>query len=352
MSFSDKILSWYKIHQRDLPWRNTSDPYRIYLSEIILQQTRINQGIDYYYKFVENFPDVESLANASEDEIMSLWQGLGYYSRARNLHATAKIIVNNYNGKFPESFDELLKLKGVGRYTAAAIASIAFNIPVAVVDGNVIRLISRFFGIQEPVDKNAVKKQIEKVADEMIDPAYPAFFNQAMMEVGAMVCKPLNPDCDRCPLSDECYARINNLQAVIPKKEKQVKIKKRYFHYLFTYYRDKGEVFLLSEKRTGKDIWQNLYQLPLIESASIYLPHSHDVYQYFKERIEGFRVNIPVVHLTHLLTHQKIFSWFYAVESPQFDVQNTQYQWVSLDEFRKMGKPVLITRFLDSFFKD
>ncbi|MFW5777797.1 MAG: A/G-specific adenine glycosylase [Bacteroidota bacterium] len=347
MKFSEKLLIWFKKNQRNLPWRNTHDPYKIWLSEIILQQTRIGQGIVYYNKFLEKFPDIYQLARASEDQVLATWQGLGYYSRARNLHHTAKNIVDNYQGEFPTTYHELLKLKGVGKYTAAAIASIAFNKAVAVVDGNVLRLICRYFGIDKPIDRLSVSKHIESIANELIDPDHPSAFNQAMMDMGATVCKPKTPSCQICPFLGECFAQKNGLQSRIPFKEKKVKVKKRFFHFFFIYHQTENKLVICVEKRTGNDIWKNLYQFPLIEtpdndlpSGNVYLKALSDSGE--KICMEGFSLTFK-----HILTHQLIEAFFHKIP-----VNNTGFamppgvQWVDYDTFEHMGKPVLINRFL------
>ena len=230
--FSEKIIAWYDQNKRDLPWRNTKDAYLIWLSEIILQQTRVDQGMDYYLKFAKEFPTVKHLAKADNEKVMKLWQGLGYYSRARNLHTTAKIISEKYHGKFPDEYSDILSLKGVGNYTAAAIASFAFNKPYAVVDGNVYRVLARVFGIESPIDSTQGKKEFETLATELLDRKKPASHNQAIMELGALQCKPVNPDCSICALNTMCFAyskkRINEL----PVKAKKTKVRNRYFNYI------------------------------------------------------------------------------------------------------------------------
>lgn len=258
----DQIYYWYSKNKRELPWRTTNDPYKIWISEIILQQTRVAQGTDYYLRFIEHFPNVKKLAEAHEDEVLKLWQGLGYYSRARNLHAAAKYICKELNGKFPETYDGIIKLKGAGPYTAAAIASIAFELPFPAIDGNIYRVLSRYFGISTPVDSEKGKKQIEKIAKEIMPQKNAGFHNQALMEFGALQCIPKSPDCNNCPLQISCYAAIHKKTAVLPVKGKRIKQTERFFYYYYIIYN--GFTFL--EKRTKNDIWKNLYQLPLFES--------------------------------------------------------------------------------------
>ncbi len=249
-----------------MPWRETSDPYCIWLSEIMLQQTRIEQGLPYYLAFTNAYPSIFDLANASEEEVLKLWQGLGYYSRARNLHATAKYIAFELNGKFPETYEGLLKLKGVGDYTASAIASISYNEPVAVVDGNVYRVLSRYFDIDTPINSTAGIKEFKLLAKELLDKEDPATYNQAIMEFGALQCKPQSPLCNTCPLSASCLALKNNKISMLPVKLKKGKIKKRYFNYL-VFQSEENKTIL--EKRSGKGIWEGLYQFPLIETDGL-----------------------------------------------------------------------------------
>ncbi len=263
MDFSDRILSWYRIHRRELPWRKTRDPYRIWLSEIMLQQTRVAQGLPYYLKFTERFPKVEDLAAASEEEVLKLWQGLGYYSRARNLHATARSIASDYQGHFPDSYRGLLKLKGVGPYTAAAIASICYDLPHPVVDGNVYRVLSRYFGVELPINSTEGIRYFADLAGEVIDRDRPGQYNQALMEFGALQCVPQNPDCDSCPLSGSCQALARNLVSNLPKKAPKKKARVRIFNYLMPV---DPEFHTRLVKRNGRGIWQGLFEFPLIET--------------------------------------------------------------------------------------
>ena len=266
MKFSKALVSWYLQNKRDLPWRETTNPYCIWLSEIILQQTRVDQGLAYYLKFVKNFPTVFDLARADEEEILKLWQGLGYYSRARNLHTSAKYIIDELEGVFPTNYKSLLKLKGVGDYTASAIASICFDEPTAVVDGNVYRVLARYFGIATPINSTSGIKEFKKLAQELIDVKNPANHNQAIMEFGARMCKPQNPDCTICPLNDSCIALQKKEVKNLPIKDKKVKVRKRYFNYLVVITSDKKTIL---RKREGKGIWQNLYEFPLIETQVV-----------------------------------------------------------------------------------
>ncbi|WP_163707927.1 A/G-specific adenine glycosylase [Mangrovibacterium lignilyticum] len=258
-----KLRRWYEQNKRHLPWRETSDPYIIWLSEIILQQTRIDQGLAYFKRFVENYPTVEKLAEATEDEVLKLWQGLGYYSRARNLHYTAKTISTVYNGNFPSDYKEILSLKGVGEYTAAAVASISFNLPHAVVDGNVYRVLSRLFGIDTPIDSTEGRKQFNELANEILNQKNPGDHNQAMMEFGALQCTPKKPKCGDCIFNDWCLALKENIVDQLPVKKGKIKIKHRYFNYLLL----SNGTSAYIQKRTANDIWQNLYEFPMIETS-------------------------------------------------------------------------------------
>ncbi len=261
-NFSRPLLRWYAANRRDLPWRKTKDPYKIWLSEIILQQTRVNQGLPYYLKFVKKFPDVHSLARAELRTVLKLWQGLGYYSRARNLHTAARFIVKDLNGKFPSSYSELINLKGVGQYTASAISSIAFNEKRVVVDGNVERVLSRYFGIKENIHSPGGKKNFYALATELMARHSPSEFNQAMMEFGALQCVPVSPSCSLCPLRANCVAYASNKVSKFPVKKVKPKIRNRYFDYFII---SEGNTVYL-RKRTTSDIWKSLYDFPLVES--------------------------------------------------------------------------------------
>ena len=259
---SDKIINWYKENKRDLPWRNTKNPYKIWISEIILQQTRVAQGYDYYCRFIERFPDFQTLADADEDEVMKYWQGLGYYSRARNLHEAARSIARE--GAFPDTYAEVRKMKGVGDYTAAAICSFAYDMPCAVVDGNVYRVISRWMGVEEPIDTNSGKKLFAELADELLDKAQPALYNQAIMDFGALQCVPSLPSCLFCPLSDSCVALQKGIVDELPCKKHKTKVSNRYFHYFYV----RAGAYTYIYKRGAGDIWHNLYEFPLIETEA------------------------------------------------------------------------------------
>ncbi|MDP5122125.1 MAG: A/G-specific adenine glycosylase, partial [Spirosomaceae bacterium] len=262
LTFSKKIIPWFEQHQRNLPWRHTQDPYAIWLSEIILQQTRVAQGLPYYNRFLSHLPTIQDFANAPQEEILRLWQGLGYYSRARNMHATAKVIIEKYDGTFPDNYNELVKLKGIGPYTGAAIASFAFGEAVPVVDGNVFRVLSRVFGIETDIAASSARKEFTELAETLIPQDSPAAFNQAIMEFGALQCTPHQPNCMFCPLQDTCYAFQHEAQGVLPVKLKKTKVRNRYFNYFAV---QQDEHFLMN-KRAENDIWSGLYEFYLVET--------------------------------------------------------------------------------------
>jgi A/G-specific adenine glycosylase len=304
MLISSILKNWYLQNKRDLPWRQTRNPYYIWISEVILQQTRVNQGLSYYFKFIEQFSDIKTLAHAKAEDVYKVWQGLGYYSRARNLHEGAMFVHQNYQGSLPGSYDELLTIKGIGEYTAAAIASIAFNLPYAAIDGNVHRVITRIYGITDAVNTAEGRKKIRKSADELLDHENPGQFNQAIMEFGALQCVPKSPNCNLCPVASFCYALQHNMVQQLPFKIKNSKITTRFFTYI--YIEHNGCTFI--KKRDKKDIWQGLYELPLIETKSKYsfeeLLHTKEWLAFFKN------VNVYIIgngkRYKHQLTHQTI----------------------------------------------
>ena len=307
--FARLLIEWYHEHKRDLPWRNTNDPYLIWISEIILQQTRVAQGYAYYQRFIERFPNLESLAASEENEVLKYWQGLGYYSRARNLHQAAISV----NGVFPVKYEDILKLKGVGTYTAAAICSFAYNQPHAVVDGNVYRVLSRFFGINEPIDSGKGKKIFASLAHDLLDKVQPALYNQAIMDFGALQCTPLSPDCTVCPFKNRCFAFNHNMVSSLPIKQNKTKTSERFFYYLLI--RDNGNIYL--NKRTENDIWKNLYELPLIESNTALAVDDFIRKQEFASIFkEGSVVNVRLLNKTkHVLSHRIIYADFYELEA-------------------------------------
>lgn len=311
--FSTELIRWYRRNKRDLPWRDHKDPYRIWLSEIILQQTQVAQGLAYYLKFTETYPQVNALAKASEDEVLKLWQGLGYYSRARNLHAAAKHIHEQFKGVFPVSYPDIRALKGVGDYTAAAIASFAYNQPYAVVDGNVYRLLSRVFGIETPIDSTAAKKEFQELANSLLNKKNPAEHNQAIMEFGSQYCRPVNPDCSHCVLKHKCLAFQTGKVGLLPIKAKKTKIRKRFFNYVVL--ADPQQNITL-HRRGGNDIWQGLYEFCLIETAQETSPEAFAASAAFKQ-LSGKKYELLHVSKSykHVLSHQHLHARFYVVKT-------------------------------------
>ncbi len=333
------IANWYRQNARSLPWRNTKNAYFIWLSEIILQQTRVNQGLSYFLKFQNNYPTIKHLAEASEQQVLSDWQGLGYYSRARNLHFTAKIVANDFNGVFPNSFEEIKKLKGIGDYTASAIASFAFDLPHAVVDGNVFRVISRLYDIETPIDSSEGKKIFDSLAKELLDVNAPALHNQAIMEFGALQCVPVNPNCEICPLTAQCLAFKNKTIAERPQKRGKIVPKNRYFHFL--QFNDGKNILL--EKRTDKDIWQHLFQFPLIETDN--LSELEDIKLQLIERFKIAPISVSK-QIKHILTHQRIYAHVWRFES--FPKENELADnWVKVNQNDLINYP--IPRLLDRY---
>ncbi|MCL6273993.1 A/G-specific adenine glycosylase [Muricauda sp. 2012CJ35-5] len=342
MSFSQIILEWYGVHKRDLPWRTTINPYNIWLSEIMLQQTRVAQGIPYYNKFLEAFPTVHDLARAPEEKVLKLWQGLGYYSRARNLHTTAKIIVDTYSGEFPTTYKEVLTLKGIGDYTASAIVSICFNQPEPVVDGNVYRVLARYFGVDMPINSTSGIKYFKSLAREVMDIENIRDYNQGIMEFGAIQCAPKSPDCDVCPLNHACVALKEDRVRELPVKLKKAKIKSRYFNYL-VFIDEHGKT--LWEQRKGKGIWQNMYQFPLMETDQ-----SVDVSKIRELAVKNIGVDVGRVTLyntdviIHKLSHQHLYTQFWVLESTT--PLTNGISWQSIFDF---PVPVLISDFIKTF---
>ena len=339
--FAREIEKWYNQNGRLLPWRETRDPYRIWISEIILQQTRVVQGMDYYHRFLERFPNVEDLAAASEDEVLKLWQGLGYYSRARNLYAAAKQIVEM--GHFPDTYEEIRRLRGVGDYTAAAIASISFGLPQAVLDGNVYRVLSRYLGIDTPIDTTSGHKVFRALADEMLDVAHPALYNQAIMDFGALQCTPQNPLCMYCPLHESCVALTEGKVDMLPIKSHKTKVRDRYFCYLYIETTD-GEVLI--QRRGAGDIWQGLYQLPLIESSEG--PVSYDE---MAKKYPG--CTLVVQGMTHQLSHQLLHAeCYHFIVSDRSKDYLPEGQWIKRDELESFAMPKLLLRIIEKVFSE
>ena len=352
-NLAKNLIKWYRLNARDLPWRHSRDPYKIWLSEIILQQTRVNQGLPYYLNFSKNFPTLNSLAEAPEEHILRSWQGLGYYSRARNLQKCAKLIVNDLDGKFPENYEELKQLPGIGPYTAAAIASIAFKKPVAAIDGNALRVFTRLWGIAEDISKNGTINLIRDKANHLIPEDSPADFNQGVMELGATICLPKSPKCNICPLVDDCHAFKNKEQDLLPVKRSKVKIRNRYFNYFII---RKGESIALF-LRTGKDIWKGLYDFYLVESEALFDP-AEITNPFITDYLNhGAQIDIHGPDVKHILSHQVIYCRFFEVElnekmlmepNPESPVLNFYSQKEVLD----LPKPVLVNNFLNYYYSN
>jgi A/G-specific adenine glycosylase len=336
-----KLLAWYSVNKRNLPWREDPKPYNIWLAEIVFQQTRIDQGLSYYERLLEKFPNVYLLADAEEKEVLKVWEGLGYYSRARNLHASAKIIKEEYSGDFPSDYKNILALKGVGPYTAAAIASIAFKLPYPAIDGNVLRLISRLFAIEEAIDLPSTRKQIEAILEQMIVKDEPGDFNQAMMEMGALICKAQSPLCEHCPVSEHCLAYEKGLQSSIPFKKNKVKVGSVYMNYLVFHDRDS---LLIERRREG--IWKGLYQFPVIESELKL--EDRAIMEELKKMTEKEVSGVLKSDLyKHILSHRIVHAQFFLIEVSDLD-QFKGYLRIKKESLSEFPMPQLINRFLSS----
>ncbi len=349
-NISEILLNWYNINKRDLPWRETKDPYFIWVSEIILQQTRVNQGLSYYFKFTEAFPDVTSLAESDPEKVMKIWQGLGYYNRAINMITAAKMVKTRFNGSFPNNYDSLLSLKGIGKYTAAAIASISGNEPAATVDGNVIRVLSRLFGINNTNSKEFDSK-IHKKANEILSKENPGDHNQAIMEFGALHCVPTNPSCSECILKELCFAFQHNRVSEYPPKKVKVKKKTRYFHFLVVSCKQQTYV----QKRGKNNIWPDLYQFPMVETEN--KSNQKAVLKMFESLL-----SIPIEKLAisklsggfhHLLTHQIIKGEFYLLElSPEVRLPDTIFLKINKKDIKKLAFPKPLISFIEKYKMD
>jgi A/G-specific adenine glycosylase len=348
MIISDLLLQWYKNNKRDLPWRNTQDPYSIWISEIILQQTRVAQGLPYYTKFINAFPTINEFSNASEDEILKLWQGLGYYSRARNMHKAAKYIVQNHQSTFPNNITDLLKIPGIGKYTANAIGSMAFDLKVVVVDGNVYRVISRLLAIDEDISKNSTYSTFYSAALQLMNNASPAEFNQAMMELGALICTPKSPNCAICPLQILCIANSKHMQTAFPVNLKKVKIKNRYFNYVVLIANNRTLVY----QRTNNDIWKNLWEFPLFETPNP-ITNPIEIIALINENVvkNANLVFKESVNFKHVLTHQNIFATFWVFTTTKVNPLEDKYELVEIDEINiKFALSRLTDKFISSYF--
>lgn len=332
-------MRWSEENPREMPWTGTKDPYLIWLSEIILQQTRVAQGWSYFLKFKKEFPTIHKMAAAEEDKILRLWQGLGYYSRARNMHTTSKYISDELNGVFPKTPEELVKLKGVGPYTAAAIASFAFDHPTAVLDGNVFRLLARLFEIHHPIDSTSGKKLFQNLANQLHAAKHSALYNQAIMNFGATICTPKKPNCEICPFSNPCYALANDSIHLLPFKEKKIKKTTRHFNYLLLHTDDK----ILIRQRVEKDIWNGLYEIPLHEASQFHPPNK--LLDIFYPKVKGVEPSDFETYAgkKHLLTHQTILSKMHVLHlSKEWKIPEKDFHWIPKAELNKFAFPKLL----------
>lgn len=350
---SDKLISnllqdWYEHHRRSLPWRDSKDPYAIWVSEIILQQTRVSQGHDYFLRFMEKFPDIKSLARAPEDEVLKAWQGLGYYSRARNLHTAARQVMEKFDGVFPSSYNDILSLKGVGEYTAAAVASIVFGLPYPVVDGNVYRVLSRLFAIEEPIDSTSGRKLFTETATSILDQQDPGNHNQAIMELGALICTPRLPKCPDCPLQAVCLAFERKNVSDLPVKKGKTIQKVRYFNYF--HIEQNGYTYI--KKRERSDIWKNLYEFPIIETGEqsdlLMLQADLRLSALFQPVGEIFFQH--KLRLRHVLSHQIIHADFYRVELNEQEISDLEQEFIKITSASISEYPVsrLIHKYLET----
>jgi A/G-specific adenine glycosylase len=352
MFFSNKLLHWYdNAEKRDLPWKKNADPYHIWLSEIMLQQTRVEQGTPYFIKFTATYRNITELANAPEDEILKLWQGLGYYARARNMHFSAKTVRDKYEGIFPSEYEQIRALKGIGDYSAAAIASFAFGLPYAVVDGNVYRVLSRFFGIETPIDSAEGKKIFQQLASELLNKNRPGDYNQAIMDFGATLCKPTNPLCSECPLATNCKALKNKKIDVLPVKGKKMTKRKRFFYY-FVWKSPEGKTII--RKRGKGDIWAGLYDFPLIETEkeeSFLILQQSDFWKTWVKdtAIEKKSVKFSTTY-RQLLTHQNILAIFVEISGkiPAYFFENTDYKSIDIVNLFDFALPKTIQGYLEN----
>lgn len=349
MTFQEEIIRWYSSHKRALPWRDTTDAYVIWLSEIILQQTRVEQGLPYFNRFLEAYPDVADFAAASEEQVLKLWQGLGYYSRGRNMLFTARQIVELHGGVFPVSYLELIKLKGIGEYTAAAISSFSSGEAQAVLDGNVFRVLSRYFGIDTPINSSEGKKQFSELAQSLMIADNAALYNQAIMEFGALQCKPKSPNCEVCPVQLSCFAKNNSLISVLPVKLKKIKIRIRYINYFVCKYEDN----VLVNQRTETDIWQNLYDFPRLEMDLAVHTGDENFIRLVKQMFGEDVVVRPLLQMKHLLTHQIIYVQFFALDNYiiNFNI-SAEKKWVSWADLDQLPQPKVLTKFINFYFNE
>lgn len=349
--FTKSLLRWFETEKRDLPWKATRDPYKIWISEIILQQTRVAQGLPYYERFIKKFPTVKKLAGAPLDEVLKMWEGLGYYSRARNLHFTAKLITEKYGDRFPDTYDEVLALKGIGTYTAAAIMSFAFQQAYPVIDGNVKRVVARYLGLHEPADLPATQKRMMEWLKEKIPSSQADDFNQAMLDLGATVCTPQNPLCRQCPVAEACTAMRLNLQSILPVRSKLVKKRDRFFHY-FVILNPAGQILI--EQRKDKDIWQGLYQFPMLETDTDRALKKTELAQFLSplgiDAQNAGPLSIEVAKKPHILTHQSIYTKFYTIvlDKNILKISNEHIFFVDRGKLSNFAFPRVLHKVLES----
>ena len=332
-----EIINWYEFNKRDLPWRNTTNPYNIWISEIMLQQTQVVTVIDYYHRFINSFPTIKDLALASEQEVLNHWQGLGYYSRARNLHQAAKSVMDDFNGIFLSLFDDILKLKGIGVYTASAIAAFAFNLPRAAVDGNVYRVLSRLFGVYELTNSPKGKKIFQSLADDLMANAEPHIYNQAIIEFGALQCTAKRPKCEDCPLQVQCFAFINKAQNSLPAKKKSIKLTDRYFYYLYI---NSEEYFLLQQRGDG-DIWRKMFEFPLIEADNKIDLVDLILTETWSSLFHDIKIEVKdqLATKVHKLSHQNLYIEFISVKVDR-DSMNKFSSVVCIDKEESTDYPL------------
>ena len=341
MSWTQTLLHWYDENKRDFPWRGDQDPYRVWLSEVIMQQTRVEQGTPYFERFIADFPTLESLAQAHEEEVLKLWQGLGYYSRARNLLAAARWMVEENKGEFPNHFKGLLQLKGVGDYTASAISSICFNEAQAVVDGNVYRFLSRYFGIATPIDHSSAFREFKALAQQLMGSSSPGEFNQALMEFGALQCTPKQPQCQHCPFQADCVAFSQGKVAMFPIKKKKLKQRKRFFNYLI-FVTPSGNTFL--QQRVHKDIWEKLFEFPLIETEHLLDGEElqqHPTFQPWQSKMLGVPRLLNDSPIKHLLSHQQLMIQFWQISLAEEDTKS-----LPMTSVDKYPMPIVLADFV------
>lgn len=348
MKFSDKLIDWYCQNKRDLPWRNTKDAYKIWVSEVVLQQTRVDQGLDYYKRIIKKYPDIVKLASASEEDLLKLWQGLGYYSRARNMHKAAKEIIAEYDGVLPDTFNELIKIKGIGKYTASAILSFAYDLPYPVLDGNVKRILSRYYCITSDIGAPATEKELNRKLEKIFDKKRAADFNQAIMDFGALHCKINNPDCQSCVFNDKCKAFLTGRVSELPFIAQKQKVKTRYFYYLIPLIKLKGKYYTYLEKRESEDIWKHLYQFPLVETEKEHTWESLLNSSALKKLLNINRVEMIGFSekFAHKLTHQLINAVFIQLKTDK-EFNNKKLLKININDLKNYP----VSRLTDKYLK-